>query len=338
MRGCSSNSSRPCSTEAARSYRGRRLASIVLARLGATIELLALEIGALGAIEIAQELLRIRARNRRGPANLAADLVQHLAVQLFAILERPAPQQLLQHLELESAISLQLAFGEDEACLVLGQIVRQDAARQRDDHGARNQIPGPQTLAIEEWQQDEEQHPEPEAEPEPGRAPRGTRRQKADGKEVLDLSGQVTRDHRARQQRSAASIDYADAHQPLARCRPAPEELEMDHVEIADQEGQEDSEREGQHKAGSEMPEDEKHRDDDEEGRNRPEQGVEDEGGQAVAIARHLHCERHAFRAEDMLLPAPRALQQQGGSASGRAGGGAGGRGHASVFLPASRK
>src|SRR5215472_9881832 len=117
MRGCSSRSSQQYSTDVACLCWGRRLAGIVLARFGAAIELLTLEIGAFGSVEVAQELLRIWDRNGRGPADLAADLVQHIAVQLFAIPERPAPQQLLQHLELEGAIGLQLAFSEDEACL-----------------------------------------------------------------------------------------------------------------------------------------------------------------------------------------------------------------------------
>src|SRR5713226_1375971 len=83
-----------------------RLRVFVGARLA--VELRALEEAALGGIELAQERHDVGRRHRRGPADLAADLVADLAQHPRRIRRIRMTQQFLEHLQLEGAVGSQL--------------------------------------------------------------------------------------------------------------------------------------------------------------------------------------------------------------------------------------
>src|SRR5262245_3171026 len=85
-------------------------------------QLLALQVGALRGIEIAQEQYRVGVGYGLPPVDLAADSVAYVAQQRRCLGGVGAAQDLFQHLQLERAIRQQLPVRESKASGALDKI------------------------------------------------------------------------------------------------------------------------------------------------------------------------------------------------------------------------
>jgi hypothetical protein len=151
------------------------------------------------------------------------------------------------------------------------------------------------------------------------------REEKTERHERLDLAGQVARHDCGRRQRPTLAVDHAQADHPLARRRALPRQLEMDEVEIADGEGQEQHDRHGDRQAhliaereGAEDDEDEYKIDRD--GRDRPKHPIDEKRGQPLAGVGEIEEQGDAFRRcnRDPPPAGGAALQEFGGAAMAR--------------------
>jgi len=277
-------------------------------------QLLVLEEGALGGVEFAQERHDVGGCDRRGPLDPFADLVAHLGHEPHCIGRDRAPQQLLQHLQLERAIGPQLRVREDELGLSLDQIAEEDALRQRYDERPGQHVTAAHAIAVDERQRRKQEHPQrdPEVGPVHPAARRLARSQQdAEWDEGLDLAREVARHDRRRLQRAAGPVDHPQADHALARRRAPPGELERHKIQIADHERDEQRDRNGDEAAAAHA-DGGNDRDHDHQHQHEPDEQIQRKGNEPFAVVGKLDGQRDALGRHDLPALAPGAFQKIG--------------------------
>ena len=167
-------------------------------------------------------------------------------------------------------------------------------------------------VAVEEGQGRERDRPAEIACRRPEFCPRSDLRhgeEQPERQEDLDLARQVAGDDRAGQQRSAAPVDHLEVDDALARRGALALQLEVDEVEVPEQEGQEQHDCD-RHRAGSAVQERQAEHEEEQDGRQHPEQEVDQEGDEPLAMVGDIDLQRHPLRRNDLAPVAGDAVEQ----------------------------
>src|SRR5262249_51129765 len=94
-------------------------------------------------------------------------------------------------------------------------------------------------------------------------------------------------------------IDHAQAGQPLARGGAPPRQLECDEIEVADEKGNEQGDRDRDQAAASHADR-RNERNEDRQYEQKPDDQIDDERDHSFAVVRKLDRQRTAFRCDDL--------------------------------------
>jgi hypothetical protein len=126
-----------------------------------------------------------------------------------------------------------------------------------------------------------------------------TDKSNAERQENLDLAGQISRDDRARRQRTAASVDHAQTVEAFAGGHALPHQFEIDEIKIADQKGDEQHQRDRDADIAG-LDDERDDRDIEENRHQQPDEHVDHQRDRPFADLREIDRQSDAFRRHDL--------------------------------------